>query len=151
VDETAVAEKPTTLNSLSLLVNAKTYIIADKYNIQSLKEWAVTKYKEVLPVTWNSTSFVESARLIIENTPESDLMLREVIVRKAAENATDLFDRGEFTALLQSHGDLAAEILRHVVFNPPGDAMSPREVEPDSGNTWSFGTMKKGKRTNSAW
>lgn len=47
VDGTTVAEPPTELNASSLLVNAKTYIIADKYNIQSLKEWSVTKYKEV--------------------------------------------------------------------------------------------------------
>jgi len=48
-DETAVEEPP-------LVINAKVYIIADKYNIKSLKEWAVTKYIELLPATWNSTS-----------------------------------------------------------------------------------------------
>ncbi|KAH8743926.1 hypothetical protein BGZ57DRAFT_779077, partial [Hyaloscypha finlandica] len=94
------SKQPTGLNASSLLFNAKTYIIADKYNIQSLKEWAVTKYKEVLPVTWNSTSFIESAGLIFENTLASDRILREVIIRKASENAQALFDRGEFVALL---------------------------------------------------
>jgi hypothetical protein len=39
-DRTVVAEPPVRLNPSSLLVNAKTYIMADKYNIQSLKDWA---------------------------------------------------------------------------------------------------------------
>lgn len=89
--------------------------MADKYNIQSLKEWAVAKHKEVVSETWNSTSFIESACLVFENTPESDRMLREVIVRKAGKNAKALFDRGEFVSLLKSNGDFAAEILRHFV------------------------------------
>jgi hypothetical protein len=100
VSGATVAEQPTGLNSASLVVNAKIYIIADKYDIQALKEWAVAKYKEVLPATWNSPSFIESASLVFEKTLESDRMLREVIIRKASENAKALFDRGEFVALL---------------------------------------------------
>jgi hypothetical protein len=68
VDKATIAEQPIGLNSISLLINAKTYIIADKYDIHSLKEWAVTKYKEVLLAMWNSTSFIESACLIYKNT-----------------------------------------------------------------------------------
>jgi hypothetical protein len=75
VDEAAIVEQSTGLNSVSLLINAKTYIIVDKYNIYLLKEWAVTKYKEVLPAMWNSTSFVESACLIYENTLDNNGML----------------------------------------------------------------------------
>ncbi len=142
VNGATIAEQPTGLNSLSLLVNAKIYIIADKYDIQALKEWAVAKYKEVLPVTWNSPSSIESASLVFEKTPESDRMLREVIIRKASENAKSLFDRGEFVALLQSHSDFAVEVLRDVVFNQPNDA---REVEADD---WVFGMMKKERKKN---
>lgn len=123
-DTAAEVEQPAEVSASSLLVNAKTYIIGDKYDILSLKEWAVTKYKEVLPATWNSTSFIESARLIFENTPESDLMLREVIIQKAAENAKALFGHSEFVALLQSHGDFATEVLRHVLVYVP-------DPEPD--------------------
>jgi len=72
VVDDASAEQTTGLNPLSLLVNAKVYIIAEKYDIQALKQWAVVKYKEVLLATWNSSSFIESAILVFENTPESD-------------------------------------------------------------------------------
>ena len=138
-DEAAVAEQPTQLDAASLLMNAKTYIIADKYLIHSLKERAVTKYKEVLTTTWNSTSFIESARLIFENTPESDRMLREVTIRKASEDTRALFDRGEFVALLKDRSDFAADILRDIVFNPHNGA---QEADPDD---WGFGATKKSK------
>jgi hypothetical protein len=93
-----------------------------------------------LPATWNSTSFTDSARLIFDNTPKSDLMLREVIIRKASDHAKVLLDRSEFVALLQSHGYFAAEVLKGVLIKQPDDI---REVEPDD---WGFGTMKKDKK-----
>jgi hypothetical protein len=143
--QTVAAGQTTGLNASSLVVNAKAYIMADKYEIEPLKEWAVTKYKEVLPKTWNSTSFIESASLIFENTPESDRMLRDIIIQKAGKNAKSLFDRGEFVALLQSNSDIAVEILRDVVFHPQDNAP---EEEPDD---WGFGmkkSKKKGYRNN---
>ena len=100
----------------------------------------MTKYKEVVTATWNSTSFIESACLVFENTPESDRMLRKFILRTAGENAKALFDRGEFVALLKSNGDFAAEILRDILFNQP-EAVPEAEVVD-----WGFGTMKKDKK-----
>jgi len=38
IDKNAIAKPLTGLNASSLLVSAKTYIMADKYDIQSLKE-----------------------------------------------------------------------------------------------------------------
>jgi hypothetical protein len=136
VADSATAEQTTGLNPLSLLVNAKVYVIAEKYDIQALKQWAVVKYKEVLLATWNSSSFIESAILVFENTPESDRMLREVIIQKASENARALFDRNEFVALLESHGSFAAEVLRDVLFNQPDEVS-------DVADDWGFGMAKK--------
>ena len=70
----------------------------------------MTKYKEVLPTTWNSTAFIESARLTYDNTPDNDRMLREVIIRKAYEDVKVLFDYGEFVDLL-CFGRFALSIL----------------------------------------
>jgi hypothetical protein len=53
----------------------------------------VTKYKEVLPIIRNSTTFIENARLIYDNTPDNDRMLRDVIIQKASEDVKVSFDR----------------------------------------------------------
>ena len=100
----------------ALMINARVYIIADKYDIEALKKWAVTKYQEVLSTRWNSASFIESTRLISENTPESDVMLRDVIVQKASQCAKRLFDRGEFVKLLRSDSNFATDVLKGVLF-----------------------------------
>jgi hypothetical protein len=97
-------EQPEKCNPLSLITNAKVYIIADKYDVQALKNWAATKYEEVLPKSWNNSAFTESARIIYDNTPETDRILRDVIVQGASENIDGLLDRGKFVDLLKSHG-----------------------------------------------
>lgn len=99
----------------SLLVNAKVYIIADKYEIEALKKLACLKYEQVLSNTWNTSNFSESASHVFENTVETDRILRNVIVQVASDNVMALLDRGEFVELLKRHGDIAAEILRKVV------------------------------------
>lgn len=99
----------------SLLINAKVYIIADKYELEALKWFACSKYKKILLNTWNTPFFAESACHVLENTMETDRLLRDVIVRVASEHAKDLLDRDEFVEMLKNHGDIAADILRKVV------------------------------------
>jgi len=138
----AVAEESTNshqlYNSISLTTNAKVFIIADKYEIQALKEWAVIKYKEVLPSSWNSPNFIESACLIYNNTLETDRILRDVIVQEASKNIKELLDRGEFVDLLKRHGDFAAEVLKEVVYN-----FEPAELVGNDRGSW--GTKKSNK------
>lgn len=104
------------IESASLLVNAKVYIVADKYELDTLKKLASDKFNRFLPCgIWNSSDFTESARLVYENTMETDRMLRDIIVQTASINVKALLDRGEFVELLKDHGDLATEIMGKVV------------------------------------
>lgn len=98
-----------------LLVNAKVYFIADKYELKGLKGLACTKYQRVLLNTWNAPIFIESACHVLENTMETDQLLRDVIVQVASDHAKELLNRGEFVEMLKNHGDIAAGILRKVV------------------------------------
>ncbi|MCJ1251050.1 hypothetical protein MMC30_008281 [Trapelia coarctata] len=134
-------DQPKRVNSLSLLINAKVYIIADKYEVQALKDLAIAKYVHVLPETWNSSAFTESADLVYNNTVETDRMLRDAIVQGASKNIKALLDRGEFVDLLKSQSDLAVEVLRVVVSNPD---LSP-EVEALD-DTWGLGGGSKKKK-----
>lgn len=106
---------PKKLNSHSLIINAKVYIIADKNDILALKQWAAKKYKDVLEDAWNSPIFIESIRLIYDNTIEMDRILRDVVVREVKKHARDLIDREEFVDLYKSQPDFAIEVLREVV------------------------------------
>lgn len=127
----------------SLLVNAKVYIIADKYEIEALKKLACLKYKEVLLNTWNTSNFSESASHVFENTVETDRTLRDVIVQVASDNIRALLDRGEFVDLLKRHGDIGAEIMRKVVSRY--DPVEVHSMYPSGDEQW--GESKKKRRT----
>jgi hypothetical protein len=128
---------------LSLITNAKVCIIVDKYDVQALKEWAATKY-EVLPKSWNNSAFTESARIINDNTLETDRMLQDVIVQGASENVNELLDHGEFMDLLKSHDNFAAEVLRRVVSNFESPTETQEKELEDAWGSW--GTKKDKKR-----
>lgn len=140
-DQAVDQDQPKMVNSLSLLINAKVYIIADKYEVQALKDLAIAKYLHVLPETWNSSAFAESADLVYNNTVETDRMLRDAIVQGASKNVKALLDRGEFVDLLKSQSDLTVEVLREVVKIPD---LSP-EVEAVD-DTWGIGGGSKKKK-----
>jgi hypothetical protein len=96
----------------ALLMNAKVYVIAEKYDVGALKTLATKKYKEVLPRTWNSPSFIASLALLYDETPDTDCLLREVALNAAGEHAKDLVDRGEFAGLCRERGEIAFDVLK---------------------------------------
>ena len=105
----------TTPSSTGLLFNTKMYIIADKYDLYPLKELANIKYETALSAHWNSTEFVESLKLLYEETMENDTLLKEVAIKVAGDNAKQLLDREEFVALCEENGTIAVEVLRRTI------------------------------------
>lgn len=103
-----------TTQSKALLVNAKVYVIAEKYDIPQLKRLARHKYEEVLLEAWNSSEFVESLRLIYEGIPEQPKVdeLWQVAMKTAGKHAKELLDRGEFLSLCKEKGEVATDILK---------------------------------------
>lgn len=98
----------------ALITNAKVYIIAEQYDIQPLKHLAKKKYQDIIPATWNSSSFVESLRIIYDGTPDSSQvdMLRELALNTAGRHAKELMDRGEFLTLCKDRGEISVEVLK---------------------------------------
>jgi hypothetical protein len=131
-------------NPQSLVTNAKMYIIADKNEIEALKKLASTKYKQVVPKCWNDLAFAESARLIYENTTESDRTVKDIIIQAASDNIKALLDRDEFTEVLNSYGELATSILKRVVAsNKPASGF-----DFAGSSDWGMPMYSKGKKKN---
>jgi hypothetical protein len=68
------------LQSCSLVTNAKLCILGDKYDIPKLKREAARKHTELVMKLWNSSAFVDSARLIYDNIIDQQDILRDVII-----------------------------------------------------------------------
>ncbi|TVY90574.1 hypothetical protein LAWI1_G002952 [Lachnellula willkommii] len=103
---------PTQFSADALLTNARVFVIADKYDIQGLKQLATKKYETAVPNAWNCAEFVGSLKLLYEETLESDRVLKDVAVKTAGKHVNDLVDRGEFAALCKVNGELGFDILK---------------------------------------
>jgi len=99
----------------SLLVNVQVYIIADKNDIGALKKRATEKFTEVVGQHWDTPSFRAGAKLLYDNTPRSDRLLRDVIAETAKKNILTLIDKQDFEELMVDHGDLAVDVLKSVL------------------------------------
>jgi hypothetical protein len=95
-----------------LLLNAKLYIMADRYDVQPLKVLAKTKYEQVIGNGWNHPGFAASLKILYDETLETDRLMKDIAIKTAGQNAKVLVDRGEFANLLKSNGEIAFDILK---------------------------------------
>jgi len=113
----------------SLLLNTKIYIIADKYDIQILKLYAVKKYSEALPREGLTSSFSSSLRLMYEQTLENDRLLKDRAKSFARDHYRILANKEEFQALCKEIGEVAADVLKALAdlpsFNKPCARIPP--------------------------
>ena len=98
-----------------LITNAKVYVIADKYDIQPLKELAAQKYENVLAEAWNSPYFASSLKILYEQTPASDVRLKKPAIARAASHITDLMKHDGFLELCKTNGEICFEALKESV------------------------------------
>ncbi len=98
-----------------ILMNARVYAIAEQYDVQPLKARAKDKYEEVVRVNWDPSAFLASVELLYRHTPESDRLLRDVIITATREHASELIYREDFATLCVENGDIAFDILRVVL------------------------------------
>ncbi|TVY58983.1 BTB and MATH domain-containing protein 43 [Lachnellula cervina] len=116
--ETTTASTSNLVISSAPLTNAQVFVIADKYDVQGLKELAEKKYEEAIAGSWNSASFVASLKLLYEETLESDRALKDAAAKVAGQHARELVDRGEFAALCKEHGQIAFDVLKSSILEP---------------------------------
>ncbi|EON61622.1 hypothetical protein W97_00837 [Coniosporium apollinis CBS 100218] len=68
------------IQSPNLIIHAKVYALAEKYNITALKALALEKFAVEAGTFWNSTEFSQAAYEAYTSTIESDRGLRDVVV-----------------------------------------------------------------------
>ncbi|KAF8852305.1 hypothetical protein BDZ45DRAFT_749703 [Acephala macrosclerotiorum] len=95
-----------------LITCTRAFIMAEKYDIPALKNLAKTKFKEAVSTEWNTCALSVSLRLMYDELPESDRLLKDVAIEAAASHVKELIDRGEFATLCRENGDIAFDFLK---------------------------------------
>lgn len=115
VQEPDKVSEISTWSEKSLLINVKAHVIADKNDIAALKNRAAEKYAEVVGRLWDTPSFPASVKLLYDNTPQSDRLLRDVVAESAKRHIMTLIKKEDFEKVMVSHGDLAVDVLKSVL------------------------------------
>lgn len=94
-----------------LTVNALVYAMADKYEVENLKESAKAKFQEAASNDWKSPSFAYAADLVFSTTPSSDQGLRQ-IVTNTIDRHRELVEYAEIRSLLDSNNGMAWALVQ---------------------------------------
>jgi hypothetical protein len=94
-----------------LLLHAKLYEIADKYDVHGLKELAREKFLRACTQFWSSEVFAPAAHYAFSTTPEKDKGLRDVISNTLSRHMT-LLNKPAVEALLTEFNGLALGVLK---------------------------------------
>ncbi|USP74896.1 glycoside hydrolase family 16 protein [Curvularia clavata] len=98
------------LSADEILVHAKMYEMADKYNIVGLKGLSRSKFRTGCSLHWNEDSFPVAANHAFSTTIEEDKGLRDVVSDTIATHM-ELIRKPEIEALMTAFGGLSYRIL----------------------------------------
>lgn len=93
-----------------LLLHAKMYEIADKYDVVGLKELVQEKFKMSSAVLWNHETFPVAANYAFSTTMAEDKGLRDIVSATISEHM-ELLQKAEIQVMLDEHNGLAKGIL----------------------------------------
>lgn len=84
----------------ALLSNVLVYILAEKYEIPTLKMLAARKYEKVMPLEWDNVygSFIASLSLMYAQTPATDRVLKDIAVAFVHTKAGELAEKEGFVS-----------------------------------------------------
>ncbi|KAI9862058.1 MAG: hypothetical protein M1824_001803 [Vezdaea acicularis] len=98
-----------------LLLHSRMYMIADKYDISSLCELALTRFKVALSHHWSSLDFCECIHEIYSCAEQSNSELREAVVKSAQRYIFRLYKKPSFRKLLTEEKEFLFDVfLRHI-------------------------------------
>ncbi|KAL6703611.1 hypothetical protein ACN47E_009471 [Coniothyrium glycines] len=101
-------------NSEQMLLHAKMYELADKYDVIGLKVLAKEKFERACGHFWNASCFGTAAHHAFSTTPEADQGLRRIISTTISKHM-ELIEKPEVKVLLTEFNGLALGILEEKI------------------------------------
>lgn len=77
-----------------MTIHAKVYALAEKYDIQCLKNKALEKFRKEVDACWMSADFLRAAEEVYTSTMDHDRSMRDVVVETFTQHP-NLLDREE--------------------------------------------------------
>lgn len=95
----------------ALLQHAQVYVVAEKYGVENMKPLIYDNISSLLEYGGDKTDLVEAVETIIENTPDTDDMVRTLLLDHCVEFLSELRERKDFMDLLSRVADVGASLI----------------------------------------
>ena len=101
-------------HSKKMMNNVVVYAIAQKYDIEGLKELATAKFRDLLFLEEPNDTFPNIIGAVYETSSITDPGLRLVATRYCAHYSTQILADDHLCGVIKDHGELGLEVLREV-------------------------------------
>ncbi|KAF2085251.1 hypothetical protein K490DRAFT_67899 [Saccharata proteae CBS 121410] len=98
-----------------LLFNTLVYSIADKYDIRSLKQTSLEKFRKAVAVAWELDDFPHAVAEVYSTTPASDRGLRDIVVHFSHRNVDHLMKKQPFVKMVEDTAGFAGDLVKKVL------------------------------------
>ena len=95
----------------ALVLDAKMYGLADKYNLGQLKEVTKECFKIMLKAYWNTDRFAKAATVVWQTTPDSDVGLRQLVSKNLWSQREKLLSRRDVKVLLKELNGFSGDLM----------------------------------------
>ena len=94
------AERPGSGTELTNITHhARVYSLVDKYDIFSLRQLAIAKFKRAYELWWDTDEFTRAALEVYTTTPEEDRSLRGIVVKMVLSHP-ELIDKPDIAGVI---------------------------------------------------
>ncbi|KAK3717599.1 hypothetical protein LTR37_005665 [Vermiconidia calcicola] len=94
-----------------LLLHAKVFAAAVKYQVPALKALAASKFKHAVNANWNHPTFADAVHNVYTTTPQEVVELRD-IVADALNTHSDLLEKAEIETVVLDIPRLAFDLMK---------------------------------------
>jgi hypothetical protein len=99
------------ISPASMLEHAKVSAMAIKYQVNGLRDLAVSKFTDAVKAGWDHESFAHTIFTVYNSTADDVTNLREIVAVTIYEHFDDLKKRDEIEVVVSSTGGLAYNLL----------------------------------------
>lgn len=97
-----------------MVIDAKIYAIADKYELDGLKGVAKVAFTGAVYEHWDTDQFVGAAEVVYTSTPDSDRGLRDVVTALTWRKQMTLLARKDVQTLLGDVAGFSKDVMQEV-------------------------------------
>jgi len=110
-NEEGLAKDKAAVHEANLVLYAKIYAIAEKYNVTGMKDVAQDYFTRAMKYGWASEFFAPTIEVVYASVPETVRGLKDVSTKAATEHRRPLLKRPVVQVLLKEVPDFAFDML----------------------------------------